>query len=96
MDQPLIHTAADLHVGQRAEFEREITAEDISAFAELSRDRNPLHVDAEYARHTNYEERIVHGAFQVGLVSAMAGMSGAAVERLSPLTPMPFSLPDFM
>lgn len=74
MNQPRIHTAADLHVGQVAEFEREITVEDIAAFAELSRDRNPLHVDVEYARHTNYEERIVHGAFQVGLASAMTGM----------------------
>lgn len=72
--EPRIHSAADLHVGQREEFEREITSDDITAFAELSRDHNPLHVDADYAQHTNYGQRIVHGAFQVGLVSAMAGM----------------------
>ena len=66
--------ASDLRVGLTAEFERDITEEDVFAFATLSGDRNPLHVDAAYARETNYEKRIVHGAFQVGLASAMAGM----------------------
>jgi|SRR5271157_2654097 len=74
MDEPRLFTAADLRTGLQAEFERDITAGDIAAFAELSRDRNPLHVDEAYARQTNYRGRIVHGAFQVGLASAMAGM----------------------
>ncbi|WP_166695596.1 non-ribosomal peptide synthetase [Bacillus cereus] len=37
------------------------TEEDILAFAKLSHDVNPLHVDAEYARKTPYGGRIVHG-----------------------------------
>lgn len=67
-------TAADLRTGLRAEFERDIGSDDIDAFAVLSGDRNPLHVDATYAAQTNYGRRIVHGAFQVGLASTMAGM----------------------
>ena len=74
MDEARLFTAADLRPGLQAEFEREITEADITAFAELSRDRNPLHMDETYARETNYRSRIVHGAFQVGLASAMAGM----------------------
>jgi 3-oxoacyl-[acyl-carrier protein] reductase len=74
MDEPRVLSASDLRVGLLAEFERAITDVDIAAFAELSCDRNPLHTNVEYARHTNYGARIVHGAFQVGLVSAMAGM----------------------
>jgi 3-oxoacyl-[acyl-carrier protein] reductase len=74
MPDPRLFTAADLEVGLSAEFEREITAADIAAFAELSRDWNPLHTDEAYSRATNYGGRIVHGAFQVGLASAMAGM----------------------
>jgi 3-oxoacyl-[acyl-carrier protein] reductase len=74
MPEPRLFTAADLRIGLQTEFERDITVEDISAFAELSRDWNPLHVDEEYARNTNYRKRVVHGAFQVGLASAMAGM----------------------
>jgi 3-oxoacyl-[acyl-carrier protein] reductase len=74
MREPRLFTAADLRTGLQAEFERDITMEDIAAFAELSGDWNPLHIDEEYARQTNYRKRIVHGAFQVGLASAMTGM----------------------
>jgi 3-oxoacyl-[acyl-carrier protein] reductase len=74
MVEPRVFTAADLRNGLEAEFERDITAADIAAFADLSRDWNPLHMDEQYAAQTNYGGRIVHGAFQVGLASAMAGM----------------------
>ena len=74
MDESRLYAAADLRTGIQAEFERDITAEDVAAFADLSRDWNPLHIDEDYARRTNYGKRIVHGAFQVGLASAMAGM----------------------
>lgn len=66
--------AADLRVGLADEIERDLTEEDVLAFARLSGDHNPLHVDADYARATNYQGRIVHGALQVGLASAMLGM----------------------
>jgi 3-oxoacyl-[acyl-carrier protein] reductase len=74
MDEPRVFTADDLRIGLQAEFEREITVADIASFAELSRDWNPLHLDEAYAAQTNYGARIVHGAFQVALASAMAGM----------------------
>ena len=66
--------AADLKRGLQATFERQIGVEDIAAFAALSGDHNPLHVDPEYARTSNYERVIAHGAFQVALASTMAGM----------------------
>jgi 3-hydroxybutyryl-CoA dehydratase len=74
MDEPREYSAADLRMGLQAEFEREITVDDVTSFAELSRDWNPLHTDEAYASQTNYGGRIVHGAFQVALASAMAGM----------------------
>jgi len=64
----------DLSVGRSAEFEREVTADDVRRFAELSGDRNPLHVDPAYAATTNFGGCIVHGAYQVGLASCLAGM----------------------
>jgi NAD(P)-dependent dehydrogenase (short-subunit alcohol dehydrogenase family)/acyl dehydratase len=66
--------ASELAVGLRASFERRISAEDVETFANLSGDHNPLHTDENYARQTNYGQRIVHGAFQIGLASAMVGM----------------------
>lgn len=64
----------DLRVGLTAEFEREISEADVLAFARDSGDANPLHVDAAYARGTTFGARVVHGAFQVGLASALIGM----------------------
>jgi NAD(P)-dependent dehydrogenase (short-subunit alcohol dehydrogenase family)/acyl dehydratase len=69
-----LFTPEQLYVGLSAEFEREITDADIYAFAHASGDANPLHVDADYARSTTLANRIVHGAFQVGLASALIGM----------------------
>ncbi len=73
-DAPRVFRGEDLRVGLSADFEREISEADILAFAANSGDANPLHVDAEYARGTSYGGRLVHGAFQVGLASAMIGM----------------------
>jgi NAD(P)-dependent dehydrogenase (short-subunit alcohol dehydrogenase family)/acyl dehydratase len=67
-------SGSELRVGLNASFERDITREDVLAFAELSGDHNPLHTDETYAKGTNYQRPIVHGAFQVSLASAMAGM----------------------
>ena len=72
--EPKSYAAEELWVGLAAEFEREVTEADILTFARNSGDHNPLHVDAGYARTSNYRGRIVHGAFQVGLASAMVGM----------------------
>ncbi len=66
--------AERLRVGLRAEFEREVAEADVLDFARNSGDANPLHIDAAYARSSNFQGRIVHGAFQVGLASALIGM----------------------
>lgn len=69
-----IYSAHDLRAGLRVAYELEIHEEDILSFARLTGDHNPLHVDADYARTSNYQGRIAHGAFQVGLASALLGM----------------------
>jgi NAD(P)-dependent dehydrogenase (short-subunit alcohol dehydrogenase family)/acyl dehydratase len=74
MKPPEIIAASDLRVGLAAEYEREIAESDVLDFAANSGDFNPLHVDSDFARHTRYAQRIVHGAFQVGLASALIGM----------------------
>ena len=74
MPEAQIHLAKDLHLGLAVSYEIAITEDDILNFARLTGDQNPLHVDAEYALTTAYQGRIVHGAFQIGLASALLGM----------------------
>jgi NAD(P)-dependent dehydrogenase (short-subunit alcohol dehydrogenase family)/acyl dehydratase len=66
--------SGELRVGLKSEWEREITESDVLAFAHYSGDSNPLHVEREYAQATGFGGPLVHGAFQVGLASAMLGM----------------------
>ena len=72
--EPAVWRAEQLRVGLRAEFEREVSEADVLDFARSSGDYNPLHIDAAYAQTSNFQARIVHGAFQVGLASALLGM----------------------
>ncbi|MGH2349714.1 MAG: MaoC family dehydratase [bacterium] len=60
--------------GQRATFAKTITERDIYAFAGITGDFNPLHVDAEYAARSRFGERIAHGMLTAGLISAVLGM----------------------
>jgi NAD(P)-dependent dehydrogenase (short-subunit alcohol dehydrogenase family)/acyl dehydratase len=71
---PKVLGADELHVGLAAEYEREIAESDVLQFAANSGDFNPLHVDSVFAQQSRYAARIVHGAFQVGLASALIGM----------------------
>ncbi|MDR3537994.1 MAG: MaoC/PaaZ C-terminal domain-containing protein [Acetobacteraceae bacterium] len=64
----------DLSIGQSAAFDAVITGNDIDAFAALSGDTSPLHVDATFARDRGFGDRVAHGAHLVALASRLAGM----------------------
>jgi len=63
----------DIQVGDRATFTRTVTAERVDAFAEVSGDVNPVHVDADFAATTSFGERIAHGMYAAALVSTVIG-----------------------
>ena len=60
----------ELQVGQKAAYQRTVEERDIQLFAEVSGDRNPVHLDAEYAATTQFKERIAHGMLTGALISA--------------------------
>lgn len=68
-----VSTRNDFQVGERASFTKTVTEADVTAFAGLIDDFNPIHVDAEYARKTRFGRRVVHGIFAGGLISAVLG-----------------------
>jgi 3-hydroxybutyryl-CoA dehydratase len=63
----------DLEVGQSAELVRIVGAADIEAFAAVSGDVNPVHLDEDYARTTTFQGRIAHGMLSAAYISAVLG-----------------------
>lgn len=62
-----------LHIGQQASFTKTVTESDVTTFASLIGDSNPIHVDAEHARKSRFGRRVAHGMFTAGLISAVLG-----------------------
>lgn len=68
-----ITTRNDFQIGETASFTKTVTDADVTTFAGLIGDFNPIHVDAEYARGSRFGRRIAHGMFTGGLISAVLG-----------------------
>jgi 3-hydroxybutyryl-CoA dehydratase len=64
----------DLTIGQTAQSSKRITDTDVSLFAAVTGDFNPVHFDPVYAAGTHFKEPIAHGMIAAGLVSAVLGM----------------------
>lgn len=63
----------DLEIGMVRSLQKIVTDQDIEMFAEISTDRNPVHLDDQYAQDTIFEGRIAHGMLTAGLISAVIG-----------------------
>jgi 3-hydroxybutyryl-CoA dehydratase len=63
----------DIRVGSRATLEHTFTLQQVSDFARLSGDTNPIHVDPEAARRAGFDREVVHGVLVVGLISRLLG-----------------------
>lgn len=64
-------TFSDLKIGQKASVQKTFTAADVTAFAGISLDVNPIHMSDKYAEGTIFGKRIVHGILTSGLISAV-------------------------
>ena len=66
-------TPRTFHFGESASYVRTITAAEVEAYALLTGDTNPLHLDEEYAGTTRFGQRIAHGMLTAGLISTVIG-----------------------
>ena len=58
-------------VGDTAEITKTIEQSDIDAFAAVTGDHNPVHVDEEFAKTTRFGRRIAHGMLTASLISSV-------------------------
>ena len=86
----------DIEMGMTRHLQKVVTDEDIELFAQVSTDRNPVHLDDGYARDTIFEGRIAHGMLTAGLISAVIGEQlpghgsvylGQTLKFLAPVRP---------
>lgn len=79
-------------IGDRVEFTKPISEQDVRTFAAASGDTNRLHLDEEYAAGTRFGRRIAHGTLVGGLISAaLARLPGLTIyvsQDLSFLSPV--------
>ena len=64
-------TFNELTIGQKASVQKTFTAADVTAFAGITLDVNPIHMSEAYAKNTIFGRRIVHGILTSGLISAV-------------------------
>ncbi|NRB34001.1 MAG: MaoC family dehydratase [Rhodobacteraceae bacterium] len=86
----------DIEMGMTRHLRKEVTDRDIELFAEVSTDRNPVHLDDAYAQDTIFAGRIAHGMLTAGLISAVIGEQlpghgtvymGQSLKFLAPVRP---------
>ncbi len=63
----------ELKIGDNFSTSKQITDAVVRAFAELSGDYNPIHMDEEFAKSTQFGRRIAHGMISGALISAVLG-----------------------
>jgi len=63
----------DIRIGMQESYSQTVTDEDIQSFAEMSGDRNPVHLDEIYADKSRYKRRIAHGLLTASFFSALFG-----------------------
>jgi 3-hydroxybutyryl-CoA dehydratase len=63
----------DLSVGMTETLAKTIASSDVVGFAQLTGDRNPIHLSEHFAAKTTFGGRIAHGLYTASLISAVLG-----------------------
>ena len=62
-----------IEIGMSVSYSQTVTDSDIKKFAEISGDRNPVHLEEEFAENSRYKKRIAHGLLTASYFSALFG-----------------------
>jgi 3-hydroxybutyryl-CoA dehydratase len=75
LTMPTLQTLSfeDLSVGMTERFAKTVASSDVVGFAEVTGDRNPIHLSEHFAAKTPFGTRIAHGVYTASLISAVLG-----------------------
>jgi len=62
-----------MRIGEKASISKEIKKSDIDSFSKITGDFNPLHIDEDFAKRTQFGGIIAHGMLVGSLISAVLG-----------------------
>ncbi len=85
-----------MKIGDKFQTTREVTEELILKFAELSGDYNPIHLDDEFAKTTQFGRRIAHGMLSGAFISAVLGTKFSIRKIVYLSQTMRFTAPTFI
>jgi len=79
------YTYEGISVGDKASFSKTISEADVSGFAGITGDFNPVHVNQVFAEKSQFKKRIAHGMLSASLISTVLGtrLPGANTIYLS-------------
>ena len=63
----------DLSIGMTETLSKTVASSDVIGFAQLTGDRNPIHLSEHFAAKTTFGRRIAHGLYTASLISAVLG-----------------------
>jgi len=63
----------DLSLGMTERLSKTVASSDVVGFAEVTGDRNPIHLSEHFAAKTPFRTRIAHGLYTASLISAVLG-----------------------
>lgn len=86
----------NIKVGDKFSRERFVTEELVRAFAEVSGDHNPIHLDEDFAKTTRFGRRIAHGMLSGAFISAVLGYEFAERKIVYLSQTMRFTAPVFI
>ncbi len=74
----------DVQVGDKATFGKTMTEADIFAFAAITGDFNPIHVNVEFAKNSFFGKRVAHGMLTASLINqTLTNLGGLGTIHLT-------------
>ncbi len=84
---------AEIQIGDKASMAKTISDYDVYGFAGITGDFNPVHVNDEFAKTTQFKGRIAHGMLSAGLISAVIGTALPGMNAIYLGQELTFKLP---